>query len=63
MYVVEVTTQEIRDQFASWKVPSDHGLVGTNAQHELKVSIPGHNFGREQVLQKADELLKLTGSQ
>lgn len=59
-YVVEVTSDKVRQQIASWKGLGNHGLVGTTAQKELKVMIPGHEFGKAQVKAKADELLRAT---
>ena len=59
-YVVEVDSEKARKQVASWKGLGNHGLVGTTAQKELKVVISGHEFGKSQIMAKADELLRAT---
>ena len=56
-FVVEVSSQQVRDEVARWKGLGSHGLVGTTAAKELKVMIPGHNFGLSEVVAKADALL------
>jgi hypothetical protein len=54
--VTEVTSDEIRQEIAAWEGLGNHGLVGTS-EGELKVMIPGHEFGRAQIIAKIDELL------
>lgn len=59
-YVVEVNSKQVRDEIAAWKVIGNHGLVGTTAKRELKVSIPGHEFGKNAILEKVEALLAAT---
>lgn len=59
-YIVEVNSKKVRDEVARWPGLGNHGLVGTTAKGELKVKIPGHNFGKQQIIAKADELLRAT---
>ena len=59
-YVVIVDSKRVRDEVAGWKGLGSHGLVGTTAQRELKVVISGHDFGRNAVIDKANELLAAT---
>ena len=59
-YIVDVGSKKIRDQIATWPGLGSHGLVGTTAARELKVMIPGHEFGAAAVRAKAEDLLKAT---
>ena len=59
-YVVEVDSQQVRDEIARWEGLGNHGLVGTTAQRKLLVKIPGHTFGKPQIVEKIDALLKAT---
>lgn len=54
--VTEVTSDEIRKEIEGWEGLGNHGLVGTS-DGALKVMIPGHEFGRTQIVAKIDELL------
>jgi len=54
--VTEVTTDKIREEIKSWKGLGNHGLVGT-FRGDLKVMLPGHEFGRSEIVAKIDELL------
>lgn len=54
--VTEVTTNAIRDEIAAWEGLGNHGLVGTS-DGALKVMLPGHEFGRSQIVAKIDEML------
>jgi hypothetical protein len=59
-YVITVDSKQVRDEVAGWQGLGSHGLVGTTAQRELKVVISGHDFGRNSVIEKANELLAAT---
>ncbi len=59
-YVVEVTSEAIRKEVESWEGLGNHGLVGTSASRELKVMLPGHEFGRSSIIKKVDELIAAT---
>ena len=54
--VTEVKTDAIVEEIKGWEGLGDHGLVGTN-RGVMKVMIPGHKFGRTEIMAKADELL------
>lgn len=60
-YVVTVDSKKVRDEIAGWTGLGNHGLVGTTAQRELKVVISGHDFGKNTLIEKANELLTATG--
>lgn len=60
-YIVQVDSKKVRDEIAAWKVIGNHGLVGTSPKRELLVSIAGHDFGKNAVVEKVEELLKKTG--
>ena len=44
-----------------WPGLGSHGLIGTTHDGQLKVMIPGHQFGKIEIVDKVNELLKLTG--
>jgi hypothetical protein len=54
--VVEVTTQAVKDEVARYDVGS-HGLVALDATGAVVGKIPGHAFGKDQIVAKADALL------
>lgn len=59
-YVVEANSKQVRDEIAAWKVIGNHGLVGTTGKRELKVSIAGHEFGKNAIVEKVEALLAAT---
>lgn len=59
-YVVEVDSAAVRQEVESWEGLGNHGLVGTTAQRELKVMLPGHEFSKSTIVKKVDELLAAT---
>ena len=54
--VTEVTNKRIQEEIAGWEGLGNHGLVGTS-DGDLKVMLPGHEFGRSQIVAKIDEML------
>lgn len=54
--VTEVTNAKIRKEIEAWEGLGNHGLVGTS-DGTLKVMLPGHEFGRSQIVAKIDEML------
>lgn len=61
-YIIEVDSEAVRKEVESWKGLGNHGLVGTTAQRELKVMLPGHDFSKSSVVKKVDELIAATRS-
>lgn len=57
-YVVTVDSKQVRQEVEAWKVLGNHGLVGTSPDRKLLVHIPGHEFGKNQILEKAEALLR-----
>jgi hypothetical protein len=61
-YVIEVDSDHVKAEVKRWPGLGSHGLIGTTPDGQLKVVIPGHQFGKVEIIEKIDELLKLTGS-
>ena len=53
-----MTTDAVRDEIKGWEGLGSHGLVGT-VDGVLEVKIPGHKFGRAEIVAKVDELILL----
>lgn len=60
IYLVQVDSKQVRQEIAAWKVIGNHGLVGTTPQRALVTYIPGHDFGANAIVEKAEELLRKT---
>ena len=56
--LTEVTSDAVVAEIKGWEGLGSHGLIGTD-DGVLKVKIPGHKFGRAEIVAKTDELLKL----
>ena len=59
--MTEVTNDAVQKEIEGWEGLGSHGLIGTQ-DGVLKVKIPGHKFGRDEIVAKADELLKLAAA-
>ena len=53
--VINVSTQEHKDEIKGYDI-GNHGLVGLSSEGNLKVKIPGHEFGKDEITAKIDEL-------
>ncbi|MDC3379388.1 hypothetical protein OAX78_03805 [Planctomycetota bacterium] len=56
--VVPLDSEAIRDEFATFGVEDSHGLVGFDAAGAVKNNLPGHQFSKEDIVAKVDELLQ-----
>jgi len=54
--VIDVSTQEHKDAIKGYDLGT-HGLVGLSPDGNLKVKIPGHEFGKDEITAKVKELL------
>jgi hypothetical protein len=59
-YVIDVDSDQVEAEVKKWPGLGSHGLIGTTHDGVLKVMIPGHEFGRNAIIEKVDELLRLT---
>jgi hypothetical protein len=60
-YVIEVDSDAVEQEVKRWPDLGTHGIVGTTSDRQLKIMVPGHNFGEPLVRAKLDELLRITG--
>lgn len=54
--VIPIKGDAEREEVKSFDIGT-HGLVGLTPEGEVRVKIPGHEFGKPEIQEKTDELL------
>ena len=57
MKVLEAPLAETKAAWAEFGQEDNHGLIGFGPDGEIEVVLPGHEFGKDEVEAKLDELL------
>ena len=59
--IVSARTPEAQEEVLDLEIGSNHGLVGFNRKGEPELTMPSHNYTKEDIKDELDELLKSDG--